>query len=81
MTNKARKLTHFVDLLVQTKKCEEKMRFLVTGLGVKDVILGYPWLSTFEPQFLWKDTAVDTNILPIVIRSPDWYMLILKPSI
>src|SRR5712664_1464531 len=57
------------------------MRFLVTDLGVKDVILGYPWLATFEPQFLWKDATMDTTILPVVIRSPDWYTLILRPSI
>ncbi len=50
-------------------------------LGVEDVILGYPWLATFEPQFSWKDATVDTNILPVVIRSPDWYTLILCPSI
>src|SRR5712664_3891390 len=80
-TNKVGKLTHFVDLLIQTKGQEKKMRFLVTDLGVKDVILGYPWLSTFEPQFSWKDTTVDTTILPIVIQSPDWYTLILKPLI
>ncbi len=35
----------------------------------------------FEPQFSWKDATVDTTILPVVIRSPDWYTLILKPSI
>ncbi len=35
----------------------------------------------FEPQFSWKNTTVDMNILPVVIRSPDWYTLILKPSI
>ena len=79
--NRAGRLTHFIDLLVQTKGQEKKMRFLVTDLGVEDIILGYPWLSMFEPQFSWKDATVDTNILPIVIRSPDWYMLILKPSI
>ncbi len=80
-TNQAGRLTHFVDLLVQTKGQEKKMHFLVTDLGVEDVILGYPWLSTFEPQFSWKDATVDTNILPVVIRSPDWYTLMLKPSI
>src|SRR6266404_7998783 len=57
------------------------MRFLVTDLGVEDVILGYPWLATFEPQFSWKDAVVDTNVLPVIIRSPDWHTLILKPSI
>ena len=71
MTNKAGKLMHFVNLLVQTKGQEKKMRFLVTDLGVKDVILRYPWLSTFKPQFSWKDAAMDTNILPVIIRSPD----------
>ncbi len=79
--NRAGRLTHFIDLLVQTKGQEKKMWFLVTDLGVEDVILGYPWLSTFKPQFSWKDATVDTNILPVVIRSPNWYTLILKPSI
>ncbi len=76
-TNRAGRLTHFVDLLIQTKGQERKMQFLVTDLGVEDVILGYPWLTTFEPQFSWKDATVNTNILLVVIRSPDWYMLIL----
>ncbi len=80
-TNRAGRLTHFVDLLVQTKGQEKKMRFLVTDLGVEDIILGYPWLSTFKPQFSWKDATVDTNILPVVIRSPNWHTLILKPAI
>ncbi len=57
------------------------MRFLVTDLGIEDVILGYPWLTTFKPQFSWKDATVDTTILPVVIRLPDWYTLILRPSI
>src|SRR6266404_8760329 len=80
-TNQAGRLTHFVDLLIQTKRQEKKMQFLVMDLGVEDMILGYPWLATFEPQFSWKDATVDTTILLIVIRSPNWYMLILKPSI
>ncbi len=76
-TNQPGRLTHFVDLLVKTGGQEKKMRFLVTDLGVEDVILGYPWLATFEPQFSWKNAMVDTNILPVVIRLPDWYTLIL----
>jgi len=80
-TNRAGRLTHYVDLLVKTKGQEKKMRFLVTDLGVEDVILGYPWLATFEPQFSWKDAVVDTNVLPVIIRSPDWHTLVLRPSI
>ena len=53
-TNQAGRLMHFVDLLVQTKGQEKKMRFLVTDLGVEDVILGYPWLSTLNLNFHGK---------------------------
>src|SRR6267378_2183531 len=80
-TNRAGQLTEFVDLLIQTGKCEGKMQFLIMDLGIEDVILGYPWLSTFEPKFSWKDGAIDTTLLPIVIRSPDWHTLILHPTI
>jgi hypothetical protein len=48
------------------------MRFLVTDLGNEDLILGYPWLATFEPQFNWRNSVVDTTHLPIVVRSLDW---------
>ena len=45
----------YVDLNVQTGKKQNKMRFLVTDLGHKDLILGYPWLATFKPKFSWAD--------------------------
>ena len=51
ITNKAGVLTHCVDLEVHTGDRQEVMKFLVTDLGGEDLILGYPWLSTFEPKF------------------------------
>jgi hypothetical protein len=71
-TNRAGQLTSFVDLEVRTGNKEEKMRFLVTDLGNEDLILGYPWLATFEPQFNWRNSVVDTAHLPIIVRSLDW---------
>ena len=71
MTNKAGALTHCVDLEVHTGDRQEVMKFLVTDLGGEDLILGYPWLSTFEPKFRWRDASIDT-FLPIIIRSIDW---------
>jgi hypothetical protein len=61
-----------VDLEVRTGSKEEKMRFLVTDLGNEDLILGYPWLAMFEPQFNWRNSVVDTVHLPIIVRSLDW---------
>ena len=65
-TNKAGALTHCVDLEVRTGNRQEIMKFLVTDLGREDLILGYPWLSTFEPKFRWRDASIDTSFLPIV---------------
>src|SRR6201996_8818239 len=57
------------------------MRFLVTSLGSEDLILGYPWLTTFEPQFNWTNGVIDTSYLPIVIQSIDWKTLKIQPTI
>ena len=47
--NQAGMLTHYIDLEIWTGKREETMWFLITNLGNKDLILGYPWLTTFKP--------------------------------
>ena len=57
------------------------MRFLVTSLGNEDLILGYPWLMTFEPQFNWTNGVIDTRYLSIVVRSLDWKALQIRPTI
>ena len=80
-TNKAGALTHCVDLEVRTGNQQEVMKFLVTDLGGEDLILGYPWLSTFEPKFRWRDATIDTSFLPIIIRSIDWRKSRIKPII
>src|SRR5258708_25813429 len=67
--NKGGYLTHYVDLDVQTKGIHKEMRFLLTDLGREDLILGYPWLATFEPKVMWKTATIDTTVLPIVIQT------------
>ena len=65
--NQAGMLTQYMDLSVRTGKREEDMRFLVTSLGNEDLILGYPWLTTFKPQFNWIHGVINTSYLPVVI--------------
>jgi hypothetical protein len=67
--NKGGLLTEYIDLNVQTKHIHKEMRFLVTDLGGEDIILGYPWLSTFEPQITWRTATINVSALPIVIRT------------
>ena len=68
-SNKSESITHSLELKVTTKGIDKIMRFLVTDIGNKDILLGYPWLATFEPKFGWKDAIIETQALPIVITS------------
>ena len=70
-----------MDLNVQTRKKQNKMRFLITDLGHKDLILGYPWLATFEPKFSWADGTIDVENLPVIVRLLDWETRLTKTTI
>ncbi len=45
------------------------LHFLITNLGKDEVILGYPWLTTFEPIIHWKDATLDKKCQPVVVSS------------
>ena len=68
-SNKSGSITHSLELKVTTKGVEKVMRFLVTDIGNEDILLGYPWLATFEPKFGWKEAVIETQALPIIITS------------
>ena len=68
-SNKSGSITHSLELKVTTKGVDRIMRFLVTDIGNEDILLGYPWLATFEPKFGWKDAIIETQALPIIISS------------
>ena len=57
------------------------MRFLVTDLGHEDLILGYPWLATFEPKFSWADGTIEVEHLPVVVKSLNWETRLTKTTI
>ena len=79
--NKAGRIMEYVDLSVQTGKKQNKMRFLVTDLGHEDLILGYPWLATFEPKFSWADGNIDTEYLLVIVKSLNWETRLTKTTI
>ena len=68
-SNKSGSITHSLKLKVTTKGVDKIMRFLVTDIRNKDILLGYPWLATFEPKFGWKNAIIETWALPIIITS------------
>ncbi len=62
-------IRHFTDLQVRTGTETKVLQFLITNLGKDEVILGYPWLTTFEPIIHWKDATLDKQCQPVVISS------------
>ncbi len=62
-------ISHFTDLQVHTGTETKTLRFLITNLGKDEVILGYPWLTAFEPVIHWKDATLDKECQPVVISS------------
>ena len=79
--NKAGRITDYVDLSIQTGKKQSKMRFLITDLGHEDLILGYPWLATFEPKFSWADGTIKVENLPVIVKSLNWETRLTKTTI
>jgi hypothetical protein len=45
------------------------MQFLITDIGNEDILLGYPWLASFEPRFSWRHAVIDERALPVIISS------------
>jgi hypothetical protein len=45
------------------------MHFLITDIGHKDVLLGYPWLSAYKPRFSWQHGSIDEKQLPIILQT------------
>jgi hypothetical protein len=80
-SNKSGMITHFLDLNMQTNGTNKEMRFLVTDIGHEEVLLGYPWLATFEPRFQWKSAVIDDQVLPIIISSINPHSIKQQPVI
>ena len=69
MENKAGMITHYLDLDVETKGIHKEMHFLITNIGKQDILLGYPWLATYESRFRWQEATIGEEALPVIIRS------------
>jgi len=79
--NQAGSIMHYIDLNVQTMGIQKTMQFLVTNIGSEDIVLGYPWMAAFEPQFTWKNGIISEKALPIIIQSVNLSILGKDPII
>jgi hypothetical protein len=51
-------ITHCVHLYVTQGQKEEHLKFYVTNLGKDRMILGFPWLSAFNPEINWPEGQI-----------------------
>ena len=64
----------YTDLELQTGEKRTNMRFFATELGPHQLILGYPWFATIQPQIDWAKGWIDYTQLPVVLQSPNVYL-------
>src|SRR6266702_4247481 len=67
--NQAGEITHYITLDIQTRGVQKTIQFLITNIGNEDIILGYPWMAAFEPQFSWKNGVINEKELPVILQS------------
>jgi hypothetical protein len=69
--NKAGLLKYFTDITTRTGEKSTQLRYYLMDLGENQVILGYPWFASAQPQIDWAKGWIDYAQLPIVLRSDD----------
>src|SRR6266850_2012163 len=69
--NKRGKITQYCWLRIKRGNKEQQMRFFITDTGEDHFILGYPFLSAFNPQVDWSKGQIlgpMTNVLTIEFK-------------
>jgi hypothetical protein len=80
-TNKSGMITHYLDLNVVTKGIHKEMHFLITDIGREEILLGYPWLATFELNFNWRSATISPQFMPVIISSINPHITRSQPAI
>ena len=69
--NKVGTLKYYTDIITRTGTKRTCLHYFLTDLGDNQVILGYPWFTSTQPQIDWAKGWIDYQQLPIVLRTDD----------
>ena len=67
--NKDEQLTHCVHLWVQLGEKKELMLFYLTNLKEDHTLLGFPWLTAFNPKVNWTEGTMEDLLLCITSKA------------
>ena len=65
--NKAGSLKYYTNIETRTRTKRTCLQYFLTDLGDNQVILGYPWFASTQPQIDWAKGWIDYQQLPIVL--------------
>ena len=69
--NAAGEIKHYTDLEMTQGTKRVQLRFFLTDIEERDVILGYPWFAAIQPNIDWARGWIATEQLPVILRMPD----------
>ena len=58
-----RTITHYCNLWVHQGKQTDKLGFYMANLGWDQIILGYPWFKSYNPNFDWGTNTLKEEVL------------------
>ena len=64
-------IKHYVDLELTQGTSKRMLRFFLTDIGDRDVILGYPWFAAVQPNIDWKRGWIANEQLPVILKTLD----------
>ena len=64
-------IKYYVDLDMNHGTTRVRLRFFLTDIGERDIILGYPWFAAVQPNIDWKRGWIATEQLPVILRTLD----------
>ena len=64
-------IRYYVDLDMNHGTTKVRLRFFLTDIGDRDIILGYPWFTVVQPNIDWARGWIATEQLPVILRTQD----------
>jgi hypothetical protein len=59
----------YTDLELTQGERKVNLRFFLTEIGERSIILGYPWFAAIQPAIDWARGWIDTEQLPVILKT------------
>ena len=59
----------YTDLELTQGKRHINLRFFLTEIGDRDLILGYPWFAAVQPAIDWVRGWIEMEQLPVILKT------------